>query len=238
VNEKPIFSLVVPTYNEAENVVAFLDSAHAALAPFAHEILIVDDNSPDLTWQIAETYAQTHPGTRILRRLHEKGLGSAVLYGFAAAEGSILGVMDADLQHDEKILPRLIAGIQSGADIAIGSRHAKGGGIPNWPWYRRLASFMAKTLARLVVGVYTSDPMSGYFVLRRSLYEQCAHSLKPQGYKILLEILCRTTPKRIVESPYVFRERQKGESKLSGMVIRDYLSMLITLLRERQHPSA
>jgi len=225
----PLLSLIVPTYNESENILDFLQAAQAALGQISHEIIVVDDNSPDETWRIAEEYSHKHPNVRVIRRMTDKGLAPAVLEGFQSAHAEIIGVMDADGQHDEKILPALIQAVQNGAEIAIGSRHIQGGGIPDWAWHRRLSSQAATGLAHLLIGTQVHDPMSGYFLLRKSVHDRIRHQMKPRGYKILLEILSRAAPSAVKEVPYVFRERAKGGSKLTGLVVLDYLRMLWVL---------
>lgn len=232
----PRFSLVVPTYNERENIPAFISSAHGALEKISHEIIIVDDDSPDLTWKVVEDLAKTVPWLRVVRRIGRRGLSSAVLEGFEAATAPILGVMDADLSHDEKILPALIAAIDEGADLAVGSRRIPGGGATHWPWYRRMTSWGATMMAKALLKISISDPMSGFFVLTRALYEECGARLEPTGYKILLEIYCKGRPGRVSEVPFVFQDRRQGYSKLSTGVMRDFISMVLRLRRSR--PSA
>jgi len=189
-------------------------------------VIVVDDDSPDRTWEKAEGYAASHPGVRVVRRTGERGLSSAALRGFDQAQGRLLGVMDADHSHDERILPKLIAALERGADLAVGSRRAPGGGATEWPWHRRLASDIATRLAKGLPGVPLADPMSGYFVMRRGIYESCRGRIHPAGYKILLEIVVRGRPARIEEIPYVFKDRKQGYSKLTPKVTLQYLSSL------------
>src|SRR6516225_7231161 len=137
------FSLIVPSYNEAGNILLLLESVHRVLEKAPHEIIVVDDDSPDKTWELVSVFALTHSWVRVIRRCHDRGLSSAVLAGFKIARGDILGVMDADLSHDEQILPKLIEAVAQGADIAIGSRRIPGGGAVEWPWYRKLSSTCA-----------------------------------------------------------------------------------------------
>src|SRR5262249_21827904 len=152
------------------------------------------DDSPDKTWELVSVFASSHPWVRVERRCHQRGLSSAVLTGFEIARGDILGVMDADLSHDEQILPKLIEAVEQGAVIAIGSRRMPGGGAVEWPWYRKLWSTGATLAAKVVLDLKLSDPMSGYFVLSRALYESCKERLSPIGYKILVEIYCKGRP--------------------------------------------
>lgn len=167
----PLASLIVPTYNERDNVVPLLDQVRAALADRAFEIWVVDDDSPDETWRVAEAYGAAHPEVAVLRRRGERGLSAAVVEGFRHARGAVLAVMDADLSHDPALLPALIDAVEGGADVAVGSRRVPGGGADVWPWYRRLASDAATHLARRVLDLSLADPMSGYFALRREVFE-------------------------------------------------------------------
>ena len=220
------FSLIVPTYNEADNILGLLESAHAALSGIDHEVIVVDDDSPDRTGEKAEGFAATHPWVRVVRRTGERGLSEAVLRGFAEARGRYLGVMDADQSHDEKILLKLIAAVERGADLAVGSRRVPGGGATRWPWHRQLTSEIATRLAKALISVPLSDPMSGYFVMKREVYESCRNRIHPTGYKILLEIVARARPLAVEEIPFVFKDRTQGYSKLTPKVIAQYLAML------------
>lgn len=224
-----LFSLVVPTYNEAGNIVEFMESAHRTLGSQPHEIVVVDDDSPDQTWKIASDFAARNPWVKVVRRIGERGLSSAVLKGFEASSGGYLGVMDADLSHDEKILPKLLSELDKGADLAVGSRRIPGGGAVEWPWYRRFSSSVATGLAKVVLNLKLSDPMSGYFVMSRKLYQSCSHRLVPRGYKILVELCVKGKPARIAEIPFIFKNRKEGYSKLTGSVMRQYLHMLLVL---------
>lgn len=229
---RPELTLVIPTYNESENLPVLLEEVRRALAGISHEVLVVDDNSPDGTWRLAAQLAERYPALRVVRRMSDKGLSPAVVDGFKSARGRFLGVMDADLSHDPRLLPKLLAAAQNGADVAIGSRRVPGGGADHWPWYRRLSSNGATLLARALVRLTLKDPMSGYFIMRRSVFDAMAGSLKPKGYKILLEIMVRGHVKNYVEIPFVFKDRQQGYSKVSGRVLRDFLNQLWDLRRQ------
>ena len=220
-------SLILPTYNESENVPELLQRLDLVLKNIPKEVIVVDDNSPDKTWEVAEKLMSQYPWLRVLRRTNERGLSSAVLAGFAIAKGNYLGVMDADLQHDEKILPKLYELLMNGADIAIGSRKSKGGKIENWSLFRKMVSNIASWLSRIILGQSrVSDPMSGYFVLNRKIYENCKAIINPLGFKILLEFIVRAPQARIEECGFVFRPRSHGKSKLSQVVIFQYLKAL------------
>ena len=157
----PLVSLVVPTYNERENIVLLLDAVRAAMAGRELEVWVMDDDSPDGTWSVAADYARTHGEVRVVRRTEERGLSAAVIDGFGRARGDVLAVMDADLSHDPALLPHLVDALVGGADMAIGSRRVAGGGADSWPWHRRRASDLATMLAQQWLGVPLADPMSG-----------------------------------------------------------------------------
>ena len=224
-----MFSLVVPTYNEALNIIPFLSSVHNVLESRPHEVLVVDDDSPDKTYEVAGDFSRENSWVRVLRREKERGLSQAVLHGFHHSRGMILGVMDADLSHDEKILPTLLEKIENGCDLAVGSRRIPGGGADKWPWIRRLTSHVATGLAKGVLRVPLSDPMSGYFVLKKDLFLSCQNKLNPKGYKILLELACKGNPRHVEEVPFIFKDRTQGVSKLTGRVMIQYLQMVFSL---------
>ncbi len=222
----PLFSLVIPTFNEAKNIRTLISGLAERLRDVPHELIVVDDDSPDMTWKVAEELRLEYPQMMVHRRLGKRGLGSAVLEGFERAQGSCLGVIDGDLSHDDRILPALIEAVQEGAELAVGSRRVAGGGASHWPWHRRLISTGATSLSRRLLSLSLSDPMSGYFVLSRGLWERVRPRLSPRGYKILLEIYCKARPSKVVEIPFVFQDRTQGVSKLTPAVARQYLEML------------
>jgi len=230
------FSLIIPTYNERQNILPLLHQVMFTLEKVTDtfEIIVVDDDSPDGTWQVAEELAKENSHLRVIRRQGEKGLATAVVAGWKAARGEILGVMDGDLQHPPETLPALLDSmLNTHADIVVASRHVEGGGVSEWSFIRRLiswggmvvASFMLPGMLRMV-----RDPMSGYFLLRRSVIESV--HLKPQGYKILLEVLARGKYRTVVEVPYIFEEREQGGSKLGPKQYVDFLIHLGRLARE------
>ena len=231
-NAVPELTLVIPTYNEKGNILILLEQAESALSSIPHEIIVVDDASPDGTGAAVEGFSKERPAVRLIERRGERGLSGAVLRGFEAARSPILAVMDADLSHDPRLLPRLYEAVRGGAEMAVGSRRVPGGGAEPWPWHRRRASDAATWLARIILGVTVADPMSGYFMLRKEVYEKVRGRLQTEGYKILLEIICRARPGRVVELPYVFKDRHQGVSKLSAGVGFEYLRMLWRLRRD------
>ncbi len=224
-------SIVIPTYNEAENIPILINRISNVLQTNSldGEIIIVDDDSPDKTWQIAEQLKQKH-NIEILRRFNKRGLSSAVMDGFHIAKGKILGVMDADLSHPPEKIPELIKPILSGdSDIVIGSRYVEGGDIDNWPLLRRISSKMATLLAKGLTNL--KDPLSGYFFFRRELIEDV--NLSSKGFKIGLEILVKGKYKNVTEIPIIFIDRQYGESKLGIRAIVEDLLHISKLYIEK-----
>ena len=222
-------SVVLPTYNEKENIPIICERLQKALKNIEYEIIIVDDNSPDGTYQAALELSESQPHILPIKRVHEKGLSSAVVRGFSVARGKYLAVMDADLQHDETILPTMLAEFEKGSDLVIGSRKVEGGGIENWSAIRKFISWGATLLAKIMLPYKLSDPMSGFFAIRKSTYEQVADKVNPRGFKILLELVNRARDARISEVGFVFKPRVHGESKLSGKVMIQYLVALYDL---------
>ena len=224
-------SVILPTYNEAENLPILLDRLIQILADVDHEILVVDDNSPDGTWKIAADYATRWPRIRSVRRTSDRGLSSAVIAGMEIAEGRVFAVMDSDLQHDESALLAVAQPVLDGvADVSLGSREADGGSYGDWNQWRRFVSWGGKQLARRLLRVPVSDPMSGFFAVSRERYAEVAGTVNPKGFKILLEFLARGTRPRAVEVGYQFRNRVHGSTKLTGSVVGAYVLALIDLV--------
>lgn len=227
----PLLSLIIPTLNEAENIPALVARISRTLST-AHEIIFADDASADGTADVAEGLRDEFPQVRVLRRTEHPGLSAAVLDGFRAARGRYLGVMDADLQHDQSILPQLVRALTT-HDVAVASRYTPKGGTLGWSFVRELQSRVAGFLSRWALGIDIKDPLSGYFVLRRSAFEAVATDVKPRGWKILLEILAALPGARVAEVPFTFRARHAGESKLNHRVALTWLRQLRELRRER-----
>ena len=232
-NNPILLSLVIPTYKERdniENVVNILSGLLDKAIPGNYELIIVDDDSPDRTWEIAQSLISDYPQLRVMRRQEERGLSSAVIRGWQAATGRVLGVIDGDLQHPPEVLTQLLQKIEAGADLALASRHVDGGGVSSWSVIRRFLSRGAQVLGLVILpGVLgrVSDPMSGYFMVRRSAIANT--TLNPIGYKILLEVIGRGQVGEIAEAGYVFRERTEGESKVTWKQYVDYIQHLIRL---------
>jgi dolichol-phosphate mannosyltransferase len=226
-------SLVIPTRNEAVNLTPLVQSLEEVLTPAlgdAYELIVVDDDSADGTWQLALELAKTHPRLRVVRRTTERGLATAVVRGWQVARGEVLAVMDADLQHPVETNLALLAELDRGADLAVASRNAEGGGVSDWSVRRRVLSRGAQLLGLLLLpGVLAkvSDPMSGYFMVRRAALSGI--TLDPLGYKILIEVLARGRLRWLAEVGYVFRERSEGESKVTLGIYLEYLWHLVRL---------
>lgn len=226
-------SMIVPTYNESRNIREMVERLTKLLdGPFdtAYEIIVVDDDSPDRTWELALALTAEYPRLRVMRRQSERGLSTAVIRGWQAARGEILAVIDADLQHPPEVTLALSKEIERGADLAVASRHIEGGGVSDWSLPRRIVSRVAQLIGLVILpGVVgrVSDPMSGYFMMRRAAIQGV--ELNPLGYKILIEVLGRGDFRWIGEVPYVFRERVEGESKATARIYVDYLRHLLRL---------
>jgi dolichol-phosphate mannosyltransferase len=226
-------SLVLPTYNEGKNIVPMLEQLIPVLDGVAHlqyEIIVVDDDSPDRTWEKALSLAEKFPQVRVIRRQGERGLSTAVIRGWQAARGRFLGVMDADLQHPPEVAANVAREMMRGADLAIASRHVEGGGVSDWSLVRRVISRGAQMIGYMllpeVIGRIT-DPMSGFFMIRRTALQD--RKLSPLGYKILIEVLGRGQVGWISEVPYTFRERSEGSSKLTNQIYLQYFQHLLRL---------
>jgi len=218
-------SIIVPTYNERENIEQIVTRLLDVLATsqYDSEILVMDDDSADDTWKFARERFADEERVRVVRRMRDHGLAQAVTEGFRRARYEFCAVIDADLQHPPEKLPDLLGALQNGTDIAIGSRNVDGGGIENWSRFRKVVSSGATMLSKCCIPSArpVSDPMSGFFAVRRSVVQQV--SFEPKGYKILLEILAKCDYRSVVEVPYVFTQRERGESKLTASEYQQFL---------------
>jgi dolichol-phosphate mannosyltransferase len=228
----PELSVVVPTFNERDNVIALFRKLEAALAGHAWEVIYVDDNSPDGTSDVVRALARQDPRVRCIRRIGRRGLSGACIEGILASSAPCAAVIDADLQHDETQLPKMLALLQGDqADLVVGSRYVEGGSAESFDKQRAGFSWLATSVAKKLLRVDIADPMSGFFMIRRDRFEQLAPQLSTQGFKILLDIVATARGSlRIKEIPYTFASRLHGESKLDSMVALDFLGLVLAKL--------
>jgi dolichol-phosphate mannosyltransferase len=228
----PQLSVVVPTFNERDNVTKLLRKLETALAGLAWEVVFVDDNSPDGTWDVVRGLARQDNRVRCIRRIGRRGLSGACIEGILASSAPCAAVMDADLQHDEAQLPKMLALLQDGnVDLVVGSRYIEGGSADSFDKGRAGASALATEVAKRVLRIKIADPMSGFFMIRRDRFEQLAPQLSTQGFKILLDVVATARGElRVREIPYSFGSRLHGESKLDSMVALDFLGLVLAKL--------
>jgi len=228
-------SVISPTLNEAGNIPPLVEQIGRALADVDYEILIVDDDSSDETWSVAQEISLRNPRVRVLRRTQNHGLGMAVIDGFSHARGEALACIDADLQHNPAILSTMLQELLRGSDVVVGSRYVEGGSAGKWDRLRRWGSWFATKTAQYLLGINLKDPMSGYFLLWRKDFAEVRDELDGRGFKILLEILTRIRGSRVKEVPYTFRARTNGKSKLTGKVMSLYALQLWRLCSSSRH---
>ena len=221
-------AVVIPTFNEIGNVDELLTRLEKTLAGIAWEAVFVDDDSPDGTAAHVQALGRVDPRVRCLRRVGRRGLSSACVEGMLATGAPFIAVMDADLQHDETVLPRMLAALRDeGFDLAVGSRYIKGGGVKDWDASRQKISSLATALSQSLLKLKLNDPMSGFFMICRPAFEASVYSLSSIGFKILVDLVVSSPrPLRIKELPYEFRNRFTGDSKLDNRVAWDYLMLL------------
>jgi dolichol-phosphate mannosyltransferase len=227
--EGPELSVIVPTFNERDNVTVLYRRLEATLANVAWEVVFVDDNSPDGTWDVVRALAQQDSRVRCVRRIGRRGLSGACIEGILASSAPFVAVIDADLQHDETQLPKMLLLLASDeADLVVGSRYIEGYKTEGFNKQRAGASALATEFARKMLRVEIADPMSGFFMVRRDRFEELAPKLSVHGFKILLDVVASSNGTlRAVEIPYTFGERQHGESKLDSMVALDFLGLVL-----------
>src|SRR3954453_870408 len=228
----PELSVVVPTFNERDNVLALFRKLEAALAGIAWEVIYVDDNSPDGTWDVVRGLAGADSRVGCIRRIGRRGLSGACIEGILESSAPCAAVIDADLQHDETQLSKMLALLQGGeADLVIGSRYVEGGSADSFNKQRAGASALATEVAKRVLRVKIADPMSGFFMIRRDRFEELAPQLSTQGFKILLDLVATARGElHVKEIPYAFGSRLHGESKLDSMVALDFLGLVLAKL--------
>lgn len=220
-------SIVIPTYNERDALEDTLKSIHDVLKnnDIEHQLIVVDDDSPDKTWEFCESLKDRYP-LKVIRRVGEKGLSSAVIKGWEEADGEILGVMDADGSHDERALPDMVQALKNDeCQLAVGSRYVPGGGAKGWPWFRILASKFAILLARWVTNL--KDATSGFCLFQKDVVKDVA--LDPVGWKIVLEVAVKGNYEKRREFPIIFHDRTQGKSKLGSGTMVSYIQHLTKL---------
>jgi dolichol-phosphate mannosyltransferase len=222
-------SVVIPTYNERENLEALVERVIEALKGLDFEVIVVDDNSPDGTGQLAEELSSRYGNFKVVHRPGKLGLGSAVLDGVKVAEGRFVSVIDADLQHPPELLRRMYEKAEAGADIVIASRYVEGGRMEGWSLARRMISKGALLLSHLLLKRTrkVKDPLSGYFIFKKDVIEGV--HFEARGFKLLVEILVKGRYDVIAEVPYVFKARAAGESKMKTNEVVNYLKQLLRL---------
>lgn len=227
----PQLSIILPAFNEAGNIPLIVEKIDAAMGDIPYEVIVVDDDSPDGTADVTRRVAAERPNVRCVQRIGRRGLSGACIEGMMAASAPVVAVMDADMQHDETRLPVMLAEIGKGADLVIGSRYVDGGNASSGfqKKTRARGSELATALANRITGAYTTDPMSGFFMMRRELADRAARVISRDGFKILFDIVSRFGPDiRIAEVPFQFRERIEGESKLGFLVTVQFLGLLVS----------
>jgi dolichol-phosphate mannosyltransferase len=221
-------AIIVPTLNERENIPVLIEALNRVLVGWTYEVIIVDDWSTDGTPDMVMAIAERHSNVRLIQRYGRRGLSTAVIEGMLSTMAPIVAVIDADMQHDEAILPKMIDAVMSGRDVAIGSRYCAEGSIGNWGGQRAQGSKIATWLSQRMLKTDVTDPMSGFFVVRRSAVVAALPRMSNVGFKVLLDILASSpSPLTVSEFPYQFRSRLAGESKLDSSVAIDFFMLLL-----------
>lgn len=222
-----MLSIIIPTYKERNSVCKTIkDIIKEIPKSISYEIIVSDDDSPDKTWDFVQTTFKTNKNVKVLRRVNKvRGLSPAVIEAFSMAKGDYLLVMDADGQHDQKIIPKMLTAIKNN-DIVIGSRFVPGGSVSGWSRKRIFVSKVAAFMAKPLLDNKVKDPMSGFFMIKKELFSKIKNKINPLGYKILLEILFSSPKAAVSEVSFRFGLREAGESKLGSKVILEYLLML------------
>ncbi len=222
-------SIILPTLNERENLVLLLNRVKNILKKSAYEIIVVDDNSVDGTWQYVMSCAKKDKRIRLIRRLDKKGLSSAIFDGVNTAKGELIVVMDADLQHDESIIPEMLSKLKTN-ELVVGVRRMILEEKTLKDNFRLFRSGVAAFMARLALGDKLKDPLSGFFAFRKPLFARVKKDLRPIGFKFLIDFYVKSNPKKISEVEYVFGKRNYGRSKLSSKVMMCFFTQICNLV--------
>jgi len=220
-------SIIIPTFNERENLPVLIGELQEVMLGRSYEIIVVDDDSEDGTWQVAEKFSRQYFNISMIRRINRKGLSSAITEGLLLGKGRYLAVLDADLQHDHTLLNPMIEQICD-CDIVVGSRYLSQKDVPGWEAWRSKLSRAGTVMAQKVLNRKISDPLSGFFMIRREIIHEVAPQLFQHGYKILFDILIKRPDLRVKELPYEFKTRLRGTSKLTAAVMFDFADLLIS----------
>ena len=232
-------AVVIPTYNERDNIPELIARLEEALLGLSWEMIFVDDDSPDETAALIAEYARHNSRIRLIHRIGRRGLSSACIEGILASTANSVAIMDADMQHDETILPQMLNTLrQDSLDLVVATRNAQGGSMGQFCRQRRLISHLGQRVSKAVCKCDISDPMSGYFLFTRSFFLEVVHHLHGGGFKILVDMLATSNrPVRLAEIGYTFRARKYGESKLDVNTAIEYLFLVIDKLTHRMIPS-
>lgn len=224
-----VLTLVIPTFNERANITEIVARLDRVLVGVPWEVIFVDDDSPDRTAEIVKSIAVVDSRVRCLKRVGRRGLAGACIEGMLASSAPYVAVMDADLQHDENILPQMLAALRSNsAEAVVGSRYVPGGSASSFTARRAKFSRAATGVVRRLLGVDIADPMSGFFMLKREKLDEVAEELSPLGFKILLDIILTSRPRlRVMEIPYEFRSRRFGESKFDAAIGIEFVGLAL-----------
>ncbi|HEY4011007.1 MAG TPA: glycosyltransferase family 2 protein [Acidobacteriaceae bacterium] len=233
-------AVILPTYNERQNIPVVISRLGEVLQGYRWEAIFVDDDSPDGTAEVIAEYARGNPNIRLLHRIGRRGLSSACIEGMLSTQATFIAVMDADLQHDEAILPQLLETIRSESlDLVVATRNSAGGSMGDFSRRRVLLSRLGRKVSEAVCRCELTDPMSGYFILRRSFLGEVVRDLQCSGFKILVDLLASSRrPVRVAEVGYTFRARQFGESKLDVLIGVEHLALIVNKLTGNILPGA
>ena len=225
-------AVIIPTLNEVGNIRALLERIEDALSGIRWEAVFVDDNSTDGTPELLREIGRSDHRVRVIQRIGRRGLSSAVIEGMLATSAPVFAVIDADLQHDASVLPRLFSAVaHDGNDLAVGTRYSEGGSTGDWDASREKISRLATWASGLVMKARLSDPMSGFFAIRREVLVDALPRLSNIGFKILMDLVASASrPLKVKEIPYTFRNRLSGESKLDSRVAQEFIILFLEKL--------